>query len=123
MQTRREVLALCKWIRMVISASPIERIRIICDDEYIGANISYDSIADHLIKKHAGSLRVVDFRMAYIGVHAAEALFKTCLQLEEFCISTGKNAVVKSLFSLRSDWTTDIYPHSHRLSSASVRQL
>ncbi|KAF8229386.1 hypothetical protein L208DRAFT_1424107 [Tricholoma matsutake] len=94
MHTKREVNILCKWIRTVISSSPIEYLRIVCDDgESIGANVGFDSIIDHLVKKHFGSLRVLDFRSAYIKVDAARALFTRCLQLEEFCVSTGKNAL------------------------------
>jgi hypothetical protein len=87
----------------VISSSPIEHLRIVCDDELIGANVGFDSIIDHLVKKHSGSLRVLDFRSAYIGIDAVQALFTRCLQLEEFCISTGKNALVGRLLRLASE--------------------
>lgn len=98
MGTKREVIILCKWIRTVISSSPIEHLRIVCDDqEFISVNVGFDSIVDHLVKKHSGTLRVLDFRSAYIGIDAVRALFTRCLQLEEFCISTGKNALVGHL--------------------------
>ena len=95
MQTKREVIALCKWIRTVISSSPIEHLRLVCDDqESTSVNVGFDSIIDHLVKKHSGTLRVLDFGSAYIGVDAVRALFTRCLQLEEFCISTGNNTLV-----------------------------
>ena len=106
-QTKRDVLALCKWIRTVISSSPIEDLRIICDDEHSGANVSYDSIVDHLAKKHSSSLRMLDFPRAYIGLHAIKSLFTTCLHLQEFCVSTGRSALVKPIPHLASVYSRE----------------
>lgn len=104
MQTKREVVRFCKWIRTVISASPIDHLRIICDDGHdgsYGANISFDNIIDHLVRKRSRMLRVLDFRYAYLGVNAVQCLFKTCAFLEEFHISAGKPAIVSSLSGFR----------------------
>ena len=94
---------------MVISSSPIEYLRIVCDDGLIGANVGFDSIIDHLVKKHSGSLRVLDFRSAYIGVDAVRALFTRCLQLEAFHISAGKNALVGRRLRLVSELRAEMY--------------
>lgn len=100
MQTKREVVRFCKWIRMILSAAPIEHLRVICDhddeDAFYGANICFDNIIDHLAGKHSATLRILDLRSAYLGVMALELLFTTCTGLEELYISAGKRATVSS---------------------------
>lgn len=82
---------------MVLSASPIEHIRVICDDDndaFYGANICFDNIIDHLAGRHSATLRILDLRSAYLGVKALQLLFTTCTHLEELYISAGKRATV-----------------------------
>jgi hypothetical protein len=105
----------------VISSSPIEHLRIVCDDEYIGANVRFNSIIDHLVKKHSGSLRILDFRSAYIGADAVRALFTRCLRLEKFHISAGVKTLV-SCFLRISKYAWVMGSRAYRLSSASVPQ-
>lgn len=105
----------------MISSSPIEHLRIVCDDEFIGASVGFDSIIDHLVKKHSGSLRILDFRSAYIGVAAVRALFTRCLRLEEVHISTGEKALVGCFFSYQQACMGYTF-RAYRISSASVPQ-
>ena len=100
-QAKREVLGLCKWIRRAISSSPLEDLRVIrdrnMDNGYIGANISFDSVVDHLSKKHAKTLRFLDLGSSYVGVTGLKALLSSCLQLEVVCVSAGKDTIVRRL--------------------------
>lgn len=98
-QAKREVLALCKWTRKIISSSPIEDLRVACDRDdddgaNNGANISFDSIIDHLSNKHATTLRFLDLRSSFVGVTGLEALFSSCSHLEQFRVAAGKDALV-----------------------------
>lgn len=103
MQAAYEVQTFCKWIRRAVASSSIERLRIICDEEdsssTLGANVAFNSLIDHLAKKHSTTLRLLDIGSAYVGVDALKSLFETCLQLEEFRICAGKDALV-ALFLL-----------------------
>ncbi|KAF8626651.1 hypothetical protein AX15_004743 [Amanita polypyramis BW_CC] len=96
-QDKREVMSLCKWMRKIVSSSPIEDLRIICDHDVdepnSGANISLDSIIDHLSKKHTKTLRFLHLRSSYVGVTGLEALFSSCLQLEQFHVAAGKEGL------------------------------
>lgn len=99
-QAKREVLALCKWMRKVISSAPIEDLRVVCDRDRDddgannGANISFDSIINHLSSKHAKTLRFLDLRSSFIGVTGLEAFFSSCSHLEQFHVAAGKDALV-----------------------------
>ncbi|KAK2465510.1 hypothetical protein APHAL10511_002402 [Amanita phalloides] len=94
---KREASSLCKWMRTVISRSPIEVLHVACDqaddNTNSGANISFDSIIDHLSKKHAATVHFLDLRSSYVGVAGLRALFSSCLQLEQFHVAAGKGAL------------------------------
>ncbi|KIL64554.1 hypothetical protein M378DRAFT_126372 [Amanita muscaria Koide BX008] len=97
-QAKREVLGLCKWMRKVVSSSPLEDLTVICDDGNnddgnTGPNISFDSIVDHLSKKHAKTLRFLDLRSSYVGTTALKALLSTCLNVEVIYVSASKDAL------------------------------
>ena len=47
-----------------------------------------------MTKKHASTLRFLDFRSAFVGIDALEMLFRCCTSLEEFYISAGPTALV-----------------------------
>ncbi|PFH50358.1 hypothetical protein AMATHDRAFT_145250 [Amanita thiersii Skay4041] len=94
---KREVLGLCKWMRKVIAHSPIEDLRVICDRDNdianYGANIRFDSIIDHLSKKHANTLHFLNLGSTYVGIVGLKSLFSSCLNLEEFHVAAGKDAL------------------------------
>ncbi|RDB17499.1 hypothetical protein Hypma_000999 [Hypsizygus marmoreus] len=93
-ESRFEAINLCKWIRKVISSSPIEHIRLICDDFYkFPANVSFDSIVDHIVKKHSRTLLILDLGSAYIGVDSFRQLLSSCFKLEEMHVAVRKNAL------------------------------
>jgi len=47
-----------------------------------------------MTKKHASTLRFLDFRSAFVGIDALEMLFRCCTSLEEFYISAGPTALI-----------------------------
>jgi hypothetical protein len=102
-QAKREILRLCKWMRNVVSSSPLEDLTVICDNgnnddaNNTGPNISFDSIVDHLSKKHAKTLRFLDLRSSYVGTTALKALLSTCLNVEVIYVSASKDALVRDL--------------------------
>ncbi|KAF8064214.1 hypothetical protein FPV67DRAFT_1654305 [Lyophyllum atratum] len=108
---RHEVLAICKWIKRVISRSPIEHIHLISgyEPEENISNVPFDSIVDHLVRKHSATLRILNFSNTYVGVDAAKALFIGCLQLEQVYISGRKRVL---------DTFQTYSPHLHRLHTA-----
>jgi hypothetical protein len=117
-QVGQEVLGLCKWMRKVISSSPIEDLRVVCDRDddsaNTGANISFDSIVDHLSKKHAKTLRFLDLRSSFVGVTGLEAFFSSCARLEQFHVAAGKDALVSPSRQL---------PYSRNLNPNGIRFL
>ncbi|KAF8637140.1 hypothetical protein AX17_003044 [Amanita inopinata Kibby_2008] len=96
-EARGEVMAFCKWMRAVVSSSAIEDLRIICDgDDALaesGANVGFDSVIDHLSKKHYNSLRFLDLRSAYVGLSALKTLLSTCRLLQHFHVAARKDAL------------------------------
>lgn len=98
MLTRDHTNRLCKWIRVVVSTSPIECLRVICDsdseDEPIAGSPSFDNIIAHLVNKHALTLRLLDIPKSFIGVTALTTLCQRCVHLEELSAAIGKNALV-----------------------------
>lgn len=95
-QTRYEVRSFCKWVRTAIATSAIEALSLVSDEdgEYLGANLSFGSLIDHMTKKHASTVRFLDFRSAFVGIDALEMLFRCCTSLEEFYISAGPTALI-----------------------------
>ncbi|KAF5375445.1 hypothetical protein D9615_007974 [Tricholomella constricta] len=108
--TRHDVLALCRWVKRIISFSPLEHIRLMCVEPPV--SIPFDSLVDHLVKKHHKTLRVLDFGYAYAGVDAAKAVFTSCLQLEEFRISARRGVL---------DTFQELSPRLARLHTAAFR--
>ncbi|KAF9463355.1 hypothetical protein BDZ94DRAFT_1259156 [Collybia nuda] len=94
---KRDVIRFCKWIRMVVAASPIESLRVICDDNdnypQLGPNICFDNIINHLAARHSTTLRALNLRSAYLSDNALRLLFTTCTLLEELDISAGKHTM------------------------------
>lgn len=103
LQTRKEASSLCKWIRRVISASSIQVLRILQnenenEDDLVasryGANVSFRSIIDHVCSQHAISLRILDMKNAYVDVRSLKKLFVSCQAVEEVYLCAGRHALV-----------------------------
>lgn len=101
MHTRIQAQTLCKWIRRVISSSPLQKLRLICDDESEPAFAfpSFSSLVDHLVQKHASTLRTLDMPTAFIDLLALAKLFSSCVLLEEVMLSSRESCFVSRLYS------------------------
>ncbi|KAL0581287.1 hypothetical protein V5O48_000770 [Marasmius crinis-equi] len=92
------VTAVCKWIKHVISLSPIERLNFIPFYQPRTRNpvqkSSWDILTDHLADKHAGTLRSFDLRAAFVRQVALKAIFRKCHQLEDFSVATGQGSLM-----------------------------
>ncbi|KAG6890235.1 hypothetical protein C0995_010248 [Termitomyces sp. Mi166 len=91
---KREVIALCRWVKWVISSSPIEHVCLLRDDQGPDAtHIPFDNLIEHLAMKHASTLRIVDFREAYVSAEAAKSLLERCHSLEEVYVAARKRVL------------------------------
>ncbi|KAG6829234.1 hypothetical protein H0H92_005236 [Tricholoma furcatifolium] len=88
--TRLEVIALCRWIKRVIMSSPIEHIHLIQDEGPRTVNIPFDNLLEHLVSKHATTLRTLDCRHAYVTADMIELLLEHCMGLEEMYLAARK---------------------------------
>lgn len=97
---KREVVALCRWVKWVIFSSPIEHVRLLRDDHRPYAiHIPFDNLTDHLATKHPSTLRILDVREAYVSAKAVKLLLEQCHGLEEVYIAVRKHVLVRlSLF-------------------------
>ena len=88
----------------MISTSQIEHLGLVPDKpdpEVIEVNIPFDTIVNHLVTKHALTLRYLDLRTAYISVEGVKTLFSGCLELEIFYIAARESALVRGISSLQ----------------------
>lgn len=95
--SRQYTLNMCKWIRRLVSHSPLECLEIICDDrdENLGGpHITYDGLIDHLVARHSNTLRVLLMRDAFIGTNKLKLLMDTCRSLEAISVSAREDAYV-----------------------------
>ena len=94
---------MCKWIRRLVSFSPLEYLEIVCDDrdQFYGGgpNISYDGLVDHLILKHSKTLRSLCMKDAYIGDSQLERLLEECHSLDTLTVSISPTLYVRLILS------------------------
>ncbi|KAK0463037.1 uncharacterized protein EV420DRAFT_1761372 [Desarmillaria tabescens] len=91
--SRDEADRLGKWIRTVITSSPIEHLALLSDNNFVASNVRFDGIVHHLASKHAGRLRHLEMPHAFISVDALRLLCKECSVLEELSVAGGKNVL------------------------------
>ncbi|OBZ74886.1 hypothetical protein A0H81_05149 [Grifola frondosa] len=90
---RSHAAYLCKWVRRLVSSSPLEELRLVCEDSSRGASVSFDAVLSHLTQKHAETLRVLDMTKAFAGQSALRVLFARCMRLEEVGIAVSENVL------------------------------
>ncbi|KAG5643186.1 hypothetical protein DXG03_001390 [Asterophora parasitica] len=96
--TRSDALALCRWIKRIISNAPLEVLRLVCDDPSVTtAHVPVDNIVDHLVTKHHTTLRVLDLAETYVGLEATRAILTRCVGLEELCLAARREVLVSML--------------------------
>ena len=89
-----------KWIRRTIAGSPkLEEVYMVCDQldsdqRDTAAAVAHDSIVDHIVKKHAETIRVLSFRSAFVSAKGLKELLAACSKLEECHLRVGKQALV-----------------------------
>ncbi|KAL0571280.1 hypothetical protein V5O48_010685 [Marasmius crinis-equi] len=93
-----DVPVVCKWIKHVISLSPIERVNFrpfyqprTCHPI---PKCSWDILTDHLADKHADTLRSFDLRAGFVRKTAMKAVLSKCRRLEEFEVATGEGSLM-----------------------------
>lgn len=98
--SKKDVNELDQWIRRAIAgSSKLEEVFMICDQEESDQNdsgpaVAHDAIVDHIVKKHADTIRILRFRSAFVSVNGLKALLGTCTKLEECQFRAGKEALV-----------------------------
>jgi hypothetical protein len=111
--TCKEVATFCAWVRRTVAASPIQVLRIVAEGEELSddaddmnefTNVppdyvqnsypAFDSLIEHLTKKHATTLRHLQIGSAFVSVVALQNLLERCLVLETLQVSAGNTALV-----------------------------
>ncbi|KAF8890708.1 hypothetical protein BD779DRAFT_1610777 [Infundibulicybe gibba] len=80
MFNRFEARFLCKWIRRIISSSPIETLRLISKDSEEAA-------------RQAVTLRFLDLGGAFVGLDSLRRLLGSCVSLEELHVASGEKVL------------------------------
>ena len=64
------------------------------DERDTAAAVAHDAIVDHIVRKHAETIRVLCFRSAFVTVKRLKELLGACSKLEECHLRVGKQALV-----------------------------
>ena len=111
--TCTEVATFCTWVRRIVAASPIQALRIVAEGEELSddaddtnefTNVpsdyvqnsypAFDSLIEHLTKKHAATLQHLQTGSAFVSLGALQNLLERCQLLETLHVSAGKTALV-----------------------------
>lgn len=98
--TRKDTDELDKWIRRAIAGSShLEQLHLVCDQEDSSQTnatpaVAHDALVEHIVGKHAGNIRVLTLRPAFIRVDGLRALLASCNKLEECHFRTTEAAMV-----------------------------
>ncbi|KAI9061905.1 hypothetical protein FKP32DRAFT_1575048 [Trametes sanguinea] len=84
---------ICRWVRRVIAQSPIQTLRLQCENHVFGPAVSFDPLVEHLSIKHAARLRVLDMSDCFVGKRMLHMLCRTCTHLEELSLSISTDAL------------------------------
>jgi hypothetical protein len=100
--SKKDANELDKWIRRAIAgSSKLEEICMLCEQHEsehsdFGAAVTHDAIVDHIVKKHADTIRVLRFRSACVSVKGLKSLLGTCTKLEECQFRARKEVFVST---------------------------
>ncbi|KAI0351224.1 hypothetical protein OH77DRAFT_1487729 [Trametes cingulata] len=84
---------LCRWVRRVIAKSPLELLRLVCENEVDGPAVSFDPLVEHLCMKHHEKLRVLHMPDCFVGRRLLGVLCGTCKALEELALGISRDAL------------------------------
>ncbi|KAF9268823.1 hypothetical protein L218DRAFT_954263 [Marasmius fiardii PR-910] len=89
----------CRWIKHVISTSPIEELNFVPFYKPRTRNPiskhSWDLLIDHLADKHSKTLRYLNLRAAFVKKRSLETLLRKCNLLEELSLGTSRGSLVR----------------------------
>lgn len=111
--SKKDANELDQWIRRAIAgSSKLEEVCMACDQEEsdqndFGPAVAHDAIVDHIVEKHADTIRILRFRSTFVSVNGLKALFGTCTKLEECQFRAGKEALVCTHSAKWLDFRTD----------------
>ncbi|KAG2005739.1 hypothetical protein CC2G_002118 [Coprinopsis cinerea AmutBmut pab1-1] len=85
------------WIRQIVSASPLQTLRIITegvdeDQEERRVCPSYEGLLNHLTKKHLWTLRHLFMKDCLVTLKQLPVVFENCISLESIHVSVDKRA-------------------------------
>ncbi|KAI0640962.1 hypothetical protein C8Q79DRAFT_1004016 [Trametes meyenii] len=84
---------LCRWIRRLISKSPLISLRLLCENGIDGPSVSFDPLAEHLSLKHATRLRALEMPHSFVGRKMFITLCSLCSELEELTLGISSDAL------------------------------
>ncbi|ESK82923.1 hypothetical protein Moror_1344 [Moniliophthora roreri MCA 2997] len=95
--THLQTTDVCKWIKHVISLSPLERLSFYPFYQPRTRNPrpkqSWDVLVNHLADKHARTLRSLDLRAGFVRKRAIQRLLQKCTKLEDLDVATSRGAL------------------------------
>ncbi|TFK88123.1 hypothetical protein K466DRAFT_489557 [Polyporus arcularius HHB13444] len=87
--TRTDAAHLYKWIRRVITHSPLASLHLMCESEVYGPAPSFDPLLEHLSARHAATLRRLDMKDCLVGDAALRGFCRKCEALEELSVGVS----------------------------------
>ncbi|KAK7053231.1 hypothetical protein VNI00_003856 [Paramarasmius palmivorus] len=86
-----------KWIKHAVGQSPLEQLSFLPFYQPRTRNPkpkqSWDALVDHLVDKHAGTLRGMDLRAGFVRKRSLKKLLKGCVKLEVLKVGTSRGAL------------------------------
>ena len=103
-QSRYEVIELCKWVRKAIAGSAIEELKLMPENipDISGSPCPcFAGLLEHIVKKQFSTIRILDLGSAFVCVDHLRSLLIACVRLEELKLSVNRNALASPFsFSL-----------------------
>lgn len=92
--TRQDVDQFCKWARVVIASSSLETISFQLLNNSQRLSTSFHPIVDHLVARHAKTLKVMDLSQCFVGDERLEAICNSCKKLRTLAVAGRKKTLV-----------------------------
>ena len=103
---------LTRWIRLVSSNSPLERLELKLDGlrrADLGPAISFDGLFHHLAAKHGDTLRELCVLHVFVGVEALAATCAHLRSLEVLAVATHSSIAVRFATNISAFWDVLIH--------------
>ncbi|KAJ3522228.1 hypothetical protein NMY22_g11980 [Coprinellus aureogranulatus] len=141
--TCKEVSRFCVWIRRTVAASPLQSLHIIAEGDETSSDVgdidgfsngpsddarssssaypAFDSLVEHLTRKHANTLKHLHMRSAFVSLQALQNLLERCLILENLNASAGATAL--DVFSKLVPVATSLHTASFEIKNIKPKHL